>query len=35
MVPEPAIECLVEQALRLIRENVPGVLMECGVWRGG
>lgn len=35
MVPEPAIEFLVEQVLRLIRENVPGVLMECGVWRGG
>ncbi|HEX4969353.1 MAG TPA: TylF/MycF/NovP-related O-methyltransferase [Nitrospiraceae bacterium] len=35
MVPEPAIDFLVEQVLRLIRENVPGVLMECGVWRGG
>lgn len=35
MVPEPAIDFLVEQVLRLIREKVPGVLMECGVWRGG
>ena len=35
MVPEPAMNFLVEQVLRLIRENVPGVLMECGVWRGG
>lgn len=35
MVPEPAIDFLIEQVLRLIRDNVPGVLMECGVWRGG
>ena len=35
MVPEPAIEFMVEQVLRLIRDKIPGVLMECGVWRGG
>jgi O-methyltransferase len=35
MVPEPAIEFLIEQVIRLICDRVPGVLMECGVWRGG
>jgi O-methyltransferase len=35
MVPEPAVEFVVEQVLQLIHNNIPGVFVECGVWRGG
>lgn len=35
MVPEPAIGFLIGQVTALIANKVPGLLMECGVWRGG
>jgi O-methyltransferase len=35
MVPQPAVRFALEETLGLIRAQVPGVLVECGVWRGG
>lgn len=35
MVPQPAIDFLVDQVITLIASRVAGVFVECGVWRGG
>ncbi|MFO0700112.1 MAG: TylF/MycF/NovP-related O-methyltransferase [Nitrospira sp.] len=35
MVPEPAMAFLIDQVITLIAGRVSGVLVECGVWRGG
>lgn len=35
MAPEGDIRFTYEQALAVIEQDVPGVLVECGAWRGG
>jgi O-methyltransferase len=35
MVPETGVQFTVDQAIGVIKRNVPGVMVECGVWRGG
>jgi hypothetical protein len=35
MVSEAGIALVAREAVRLIAEKIPGVLVECGVWKGG
>ena len=35
MAPEVDVRFTAEQALAVIERDVPGVFVECGVWRGG
>jgi O-methyltransferase len=35
MVPEVGVRFTIEQAMRVVTQDVPGVMVECGVWRGG
>jgi hypothetical protein len=35
MVPEVGVRFTIEQAVRAVTQAVPGVMVECGVWRGG
>lgn len=35
MVCELGVEFTVQQVQRVVRDGVPGSLVECGVWRGG
>jgi O-methyltransferase len=35
MVCESGVAFTAAEAVRVVREDVPGVLVECGTWRGG
>jgi len=35
MVHETGIEFIIHETVRLIQDEVPGAIVECGVWRGG
>jgi O-methyltransferase len=35
VVPAEGIELTVRLTLQMIRDNVPGCLVECGTWKGG
>jgi O-methyltransferase len=35
MVHYTGIEFVIHETVRLIRADIPGVIVECGVWRGG
>lgn len=35
MVHPSGVEFLIHDTVRLIRGGVPGVIVECGVWKGG
>ena len=35
MVPKAALRFTWEEVLRLVKNNVPGPIVECGTWRGG
>jgi O-methyltransferase len=35
MVHETGVAFVIDETIRLCREEIPGVIVECGVWRGG
>lgn len=35
MVPQSGIEFTITESIRAIEENIPGIFVECGVWKGG
>ncbi len=35
VVPDGGLECTITQTLEALEAGIPGVLVECGVWKGG
>src|SRR3974390_1768540 len=35
MVHETGVEFVIHETVRLIESDIPGLFVECGVWRGG